>query len=81
MLMDAKSSIVCARVGLVHALRAQMQIQISISMGFWGTGNVEITKIMMAKIVAAPLAKKLFKKIIDRHEIRRNNETNKYLDI
>jgi len=31
--------------------------------------------------VAAPLAKKLFKKIIDRHEIRRNNETNKYLDI
>ena len=31
--------------------------------------------------VAAPLAKKLFKKIIDRHEIRRNYETNKYLDI
>ena len=31
--------------------------------------------------VAAPLAKKLFKKIIDRHEIRANHERNKYLDI
>ena len=31
--------------------------------------------------VAAPLAKKLFKKIIDRHEIRRNFESNKYLNI
>ena len=31
--------------------------------------------------VAAPLAKKLFKKIIDRHEIRKNFENNKYLDI
>ncbi len=31
--------------------------------------------------VAAPLAKKLFKKIIDRHEIRKNFESNKYLDI
>ena len=31
--------------------------------------------------VAAPLAKKLFKKIIDRHEIRKNFETNKYLNI
>ena len=31
--------------------------------------------------VAAPLAKKLFKKIIDRHEIRKNFETKKYLDI
>ena len=31
--------------------------------------------------IAAPLAKKLFKKIIDRHEIRRNFETKKYLDI
>ena len=31
--------------------------------------------------VAAPLAKELFKKIIDRHEIRKNFETKKYLDI
>ena len=31
--------------------------------------------------VAAPIAKKLFKKIIDRHEIRKNFETNKYLNI
>ena len=31
--------------------------------------------------VAAPLAKKLFKKIIDRHEIRKNFESKKYLDI
>ncbi len=31
--------------------------------------------------VAAPLAKKLFKKIVDRHEIRKNFETNKYLNI
>ena len=31
--------------------------------------------------VAAPLAKKLFKKIVDRHEIRKNFESNKYLDI
>tara|TARA_Y100000591_G_C21566456_1_gene561217 strand:- start:247 stop:735 length:489 start_codon:yes stop_codon:yes gene_type:complete len=31
--------------------------------------------------VAAPLAKRLFKKIIDRHEIRKNYETKKYLDI
>ena len=31
--------------------------------------------------VAAPLAKKLFKKIIDRHEIRKNYEKKKYLDI
>ncbi len=31
--------------------------------------------------VAAPLAKKLFKKIIDRHEIRVNHEKNKYLNI
>ena len=31
--------------------------------------------------VAAPLAKKLFKKIIDRHDIRVNHEKNKYLDI
>ena len=31
--------------------------------------------------VAAPLAKKLFKKIIDRHEIRKNHESKKYLDI
>ena len=31
--------------------------------------------------VAAPLAKKLFKKIIDRHEVRKNFETNKYLNI
>jgi penicillin-binding protein 2 len=30
---------------------------------------------------AAPLAKKLFKKVIDRHEIRKNFETKKYLDI
>ena len=29
--------------------------------------------------LAAPLAKKLFKKIIDRHEIRKNFETKKYL--
>ena len=31
--------------------------------------------------VAAPIAKKLFKKIIDRHEIRKNFESKKYLDI
>ncbi len=31
--------------------------------------------------VAAPLAKKLFKKIIDRHEIRKNFVKKKYLDI
>ncbi len=31
--------------------------------------------------VAAPLAKELFKKIIDRHEIRKNFESKKYLDI
>ena len=31
--------------------------------------------------VAAPIAKKLFKKIIDRHEIRKNFETKKYLNI
>ena len=31
--------------------------------------------------VAAPLAKILFKKIIDRHEIRKNFELNKYLNI
>ncbi len=31
--------------------------------------------------VAAPLAKKLFKKIIDRHEIRKNFESKKYLNI
>ena len=31
--------------------------------------------------VAAPLAKKLFKMIIDRHEIRKNFDTKKYLDI
>ncbi len=31
--------------------------------------------------VAAPIAKKLFKKIIDRHEIRKNFESNKYLNI
>jgi penicillin-binding protein 2 len=31
--------------------------------------------------VAAPLAKQLFKKIIDRHEIRKNFESNKYLNI
>jgi penicillin-binding protein 2 len=31
--------------------------------------------------VAAPLAKKLFKKTIDRHEIRKNFESNKYLNI
>ena len=31
--------------------------------------------------VAAPLAKKLFKKIIDRHEIRKDYETKKYLNI
>ena len=31
--------------------------------------------------VAAPLAKKLFKKIVDRHEIRKNFESNKYLNI
>ena len=30
---------------------------------------------------AAPLAKQLFKKIIDRHEIRKNFESNKYLNI
>tara|TARA_B100000029_G_scaffold205846_1_gene203672 strand:- start:832 stop:2703 length:1872 start_codon:yes stop_codon:yes gene_type:complete len=31
--------------------------------------------------VAAPLAKELFKKIIDRHEIRKNFETKRYLNI
>ena len=31
--------------------------------------------------VAAPMAKRLFKKIIDRHEIRKNNESKKYLNI
>ncbi len=31
--------------------------------------------------VAAPLAKELFKKIIDRHEIRKNYDNKKYLDI
>tara|TARA_B100000029_G_scaffold276110_1_gene270710 strand:- start:727 stop:2598 length:1872 start_codon:yes stop_codon:yes gene_type:complete len=31
--------------------------------------------------VAAPIAKKLFKMIIDRHEIRKNFETKKYLNI
>ncbi len=31
--------------------------------------------------VAAPIAKKLFKKIVDRHEIRKNFETKKYLNI
>tara|TARA_B100001057_G_scaffold498950_1_gene607776 strand:- start:2253 stop:4127 length:1875 start_codon:yes stop_codon:yes gene_type:complete len=31
--------------------------------------------------VAAPLAKKLFKKVIDRHETRKNFESNKYLNI
>jgi penicillin-binding protein 2 len=31
--------------------------------------------------VAAPLAKKLFKKIIDRHEMRKNFQNKKYLDI
>jgi penicillin-binding protein 2 len=31
--------------------------------------------------IAAPLAKQLFKKIIDRHEIRKNFESNKYLNI
>ena len=31
--------------------------------------------------VAAPLAKKLFKKIIDRHEIRKNFSSKRYLDI
>ena len=31
--------------------------------------------------VAAPLAKKLFKKIIDRHELRKNFQNKKYLDI
>ncbi len=31
--------------------------------------------------VAAPLAKKLFKKIIDRHEMRKNFESNRYLNI
>ena len=31
--------------------------------------------------VAAPLAKKIFKKIIDRHELRKNYEKKKYLDI
>ena len=30
---------------------------------------------------AAPLAKKLFKEIVDRHEIRKNFETKKYLNI
>ena len=32
-------------------------------------------------VVAAPLAKKLFKMIIDRHEIRKNFDTKKYLNI
>ena len=31
--------------------------------------------------VAAPMAKKLFKKIIDRHDMRMNFNTNRYLDI
>ena len=31
--------------------------------------------------VAAPIAKKMFKKIIDRHEIRKNFESNRYLNI
>ena len=31
--------------------------------------------------VAAPMAKKLFKMIIDRHEIRKNYYNKKYLDI
>jgi penicillin-binding protein 2 len=31
--------------------------------------------------VAAPLAKKLFKKIIDRHEIRKNFDNKRYMDI
>ena len=31
--------------------------------------------------VAAPLAKKLFKKIIDRHEVRKNFNSERYLDI
>ena len=31
--------------------------------------------------VAAPIAKKLFKKVIDRHEIRKNFNTKRYLDI
>ena len=31
--------------------------------------------------VAAPIAKKLFKKIIDRHEIRKNFSSKRYLDI
>ena len=31
--------------------------------------------------VAAPIAKKMFKKIIDRHEIRKNFEINRYLNI
>jgi len=31
--------------------------------------------------IAAPLAKQLFKKIIDRHEIRKNFESNKYINI
>ncbi len=31
--------------------------------------------------VAAPLAKELFKKVIDRHEIRKNYDNKKYLDI
>ena len=31
--------------------------------------------------VAAPLAKELFKMIVDRHEIRKNYDTKKYLDI
>tara|TARA_B110001450_G_C17341854_1_gene367854 strand:- start:99 stop:587 length:489 start_codon:yes stop_codon:yes gene_type:complete len=31
--------------------------------------------------VAAPIAKKLFKKIIDRHEIRKNFNNKRYLDI
>ena len=31
--------------------------------------------------VAAPLAKELFKMIVDRHEIRKNYDNKKYLDI
>ncbi len=31
--------------------------------------------------VAAPIAKKLFKKIIDRHEVRKNFESKRYMDI
>ena len=31
--------------------------------------------------VAAPIAKKLFKKVIDRHEIRKSFNAKRYLDI